>query len=328
MQAAIVIGAPPNIGYVSVARLPYEVDEFAVAGGITGEPVELVKCKTVDIEVPAHAEVVIEGEISTHESELEAPFGEATGYIGQREMMPYFTVKCITHRRNPVWLTFSVQLPPSEDHTLRAISHEAILYKQLRYDLNLQHVLAVAMHDVTTRICVIQMKKIETSEVWRTLESVSPGRQDPKIIIAVDEDTNPADFDQVVWSIVLRAQPHRDCRIPVITGPSTMDYSLEAPGGAQKRDAQFKGMPQASRLLIDATMKWPYPPVSLPKKQFMEEALQLWKQQGLPPLKLKEPWWGYDLGYWSQEHDNEASLATKGEYYKTGERLAQKRRPT
>ena len=102
----MIIGAPPNVGYTSVSQLPTDVDEYTIAGGISGEPVELVKCKTVDLEVPAHSEIVIEGEISTEEVELEAPFGEATGYVGQRETGLIFMVKCITHRQAPIWQAF------------------------------------------------------------------------------------------------------------------------------------------------------------------------------------------------------------------------------
>ncbi|MFC2032584.1 UbiD family decarboxylase, partial [Chloroflexota bacterium] len=83
---------------------------------------------------------------------------------------------------------------------------------------------------------------------------------------------------------------------------------------------------ESSRLLIDTTIKWPYPPLSLPKKEFMDEALRLWQEEGLPELKLKEPWWGHNLGYWSPEDEEKAMLAVKGEYYLTGEIYAQKRK--
>ena len=78
-------------------------------------------------------------------------------------------------------------------------------------------------------------------------------------------------------------------------------------------------------MLIDATMKWDYPPVSLPKKEFMERARQIWEKEGLPRLKPKEPWYGYSLGYWTEENAEEAELALKGEHYQTGEKLARQR---
>ncbi|MFC2032811.1 UbiD family decarboxylase, partial [Chloroflexota bacterium] len=170
LQAAIVIGGPPSVSYVSPATLPLDEDEFGVAGGIAGEPLELVKCKTVDLEVPAYAEIVIEGEISTDMVEPEAPFGETKGFIGLTEMGPYFTVKCIAHRKNLIWLSIIAQLPPQEGTKLRQHTNEAIMYEFLRYKLNMPYVKAVACHESGSsgRLLVIQMKKTEPANVWRT----------------------------------------------------------------------------------------------------------------------------------------------------------------
>ena len=80
-----------------------------------------------------------------------------------------------------------------------------------------------------------------------------------------------------------------------------------------------------SALLINATMKWPYPPVSLPKKEYMDKARQIWEEEGLPRLSPKVPWFGYSLGFWEKEHEEEVNLALKGEYYQKGEKFAQRR---
>ena len=329
MEGAIVVGASPNIGYVSVSSIPEGVDEFSVAGGIAGEPVELVKCKTVDLEVPAHAEIVVEGIISTTEVEPEAPFGETLGYMGQREMAPYFTVTCITHRRQPIWQSFISQFPPSESTVIKQIGRESTIFKYLKYDLNMNHVLAVANHanNLSQRLWVIQMKKTESQDIWRTLEAAANYIPvESKILIAVDEDINPWDIDAVNWAITYRCQPHRDFRIQKSPALGLMDYSVVPPGEGMKKDTLFKHMPEQSRVLIDATMKWAYPPVSLPKREFMEEAIKLWEENGLPELRLKEPWWGRNLGYWSEEDEDQASMAVKGEYYKTGEVLSKRRK--
>ena len=106
-----------------------------------------------------------------------------------------------------------------------------------------------------------------------------------------------------------------------------MDYSIAPLGTAMEKDLRYEDMPESSLLLIDATMKWPYPPVSLPKKEFMEEALRFWQAEKLPPLQLKDPWWGYNLGYWSEEDEADAMAAVKGEYYKTAEKLIRRRKP-
>lgn len=331
LEAAIIVGTTPNISYVAATKLPLDMDEFAVAGAVAKEPVKLVKCKTVDLEVPAYAEIVIEGELSTTESEPEAPFGEGMGYMGQREMMPYFTVKCITHRKNPIWQTMVCQLPPCEGSVICSIAWEHSMYKHLRYDLNMSHVLEIANHaDLGNyHFSVIKMKNVEASEVWRTLEAAAEWIPlATKVVVAVDEDINSRDADRINSAITYRCQPHRDIRFHKLPATSLRDYSIVAPGSiALTKNLKYEDMPDSSLLFINALMKWPYPPVSLPKKEYMKEALRLWQEEGLPRLNLKEPWWGYELGYWPEEEKQEAAMATKGEYYKTGEKLARRRRP-
>jgi 4-hydroxy-3-polyprenylbenzoate decarboxylase len=85
-------------------------------------------------------------------------------------------------------------------------------------------------------------------------------------------------------------------------------------------------MPEASHLLVNSVTKWDYPPVSLPKKEFMERALKIWEEEKLPPLKLKPPWWGYNLGHWPAEFEEQAALAVKGEYKQVGDMLIKQRR--
>ncbi|MFC1906598.1 UbiD family decarboxylase [Chloroflexota bacterium] len=332
LEAAIVVGGPPNVGYSAVSRAAKDVDEFAVAGGIAGEPLSLVKCKTVDLEVPAQAEVVVEGELNTEELELEGPFGENMGYLGMTEKMPYFTVKCITHRKNPIWLSFISQFPPSESSKMRQYAHEGAIYKYLKYDMQILNVLAVTCHESTASnaLVVIQIKKTDDVDVFHILKAAGQRLAQSKIIVAVDEDINPRDINAVNWAIGFRIQPHRDCHIVRFPAAHLMDPSLESTDVLiKKRHAAFLAAhpetPEASRLLIDATLKWPYPPVSLPKKEFMEEALRLWEKEGLPDLKLNTPWWGYELGYWDNENKEWADLAVKGEYYQTGEIRAQNR---
>ncbi|MDP2643724.1 MAG: UbiD family decarboxylase [Desulfobacterales bacterium] len=327
LQAAIVVGAPPNIGYLSVSKIPFGVDELAVAGGIAGEAVELVKCKTVDLEVPAYAEIAIEGEFSLDEVEPEAPFGEAGGYMGERMMMPIFNVTCITHRKNPIWQSFISQLAPSESSKIKQIAWQNNLYKYLKHDLNLPEVLQVAFHEEASLVgnmAVIQVGKMERPEIWQMLDAVSRHRAVGKMVIVVDKDINPWDNDALNWALSTRMMPNRD--IKIVEGRAVaQDHSAERPGHWVGRDPSTEVFTKGARLLIDATMKWPYPPVSLPKKEFMEEALRIWEQEGLPPLNLKEPWYGYNLGYWSDEDEQEARLAVRGEHYRTGEALIGRR---
>ena len=326
LQAAMVIGGSPNIGYVAVTNLPHGIDEFDVAGGIAGEPVQLVKCRTLDLEVPAHAEVVFEGEFNTTEVEPEGPFGEAIGYVGHRQISPYFTIKCIAHRKDTIWPAFISQFPPSESSKLRQIGREANIYKKLRHDLDISSVKRVAIHEAASSnyLVVIQMEKPERSDVWRALETAGANMTNGKLCIAVDTDVDPYDADAVIWAMGLRMNPQRDCQIFPQPG-SNQDLSLAPPEVMEQKDARFEEMPQGYRLLIDATLKWPYPPVSLPKKEFMEKALQIWKEEGFPELELKEPWYGYSLGFWPDEYEEQAALALKGEHYTTGQMLATRR---
>ncbi|MFC2069142.1 UbiD family decarboxylase [Chloroflexota bacterium] len=321
LQAAIAIGGSPNIGCVSVSKFPYEVDEFDVAGGLAGEPLELVKCKTVDLEVPANAEIIIEGEVSTAEVEPEAPFGEYHGYMGLRGYRPFFTVKCIAHRKDAIFQSFISQRGPNED--VRIPHMESGLYKLLRHDSNIPSVEKVVIQQ--SRMLVIQMTKPERGEVMRALEIATQASPTIKISVAVDADINPYDTDAIIWAIASRAQPQRDMSIVGQRGIAS-DYSVEPPEETLARDARLQSVPSGSALLIDATLKWPYPPVSLPAKEYMERALVLWEGEGLPKLTLKEPWWGYDLGHWSEEEKEQAMLAVKGQYYKTGEILARRRK--
>ena len=129
LEAAIVVGPVPAVGYCSAVRFPHDVDELAVSGGIAGEPIDLVKCRTVDLEVPATAEIVIEGLLPTDSMEREGPFGEFTGYMAPEVIGPYFNITCITHRKNPIFNVFLSQFPPSESSTMRCVGEEANLYK-------------------------------------------------------------------------------------------------------------------------------------------------------------------------------------------------------
>jgi 4-hydroxy-3-polyprenylbenzoate decarboxylase len=111
-------------------------------------------------------------------------------------------------------------------------------------------------------------------------------------------------------------QPQRDTEIVEMVSMD-LDASLYSPG--ERRDVTERGG-MATAMIIDATRKWPYPPVSLPARQFMEQAMKIWKEEKMPELQLKEPWFGYSLGYWTEEDEEEALLALKGEHFKTGEK--------
>jgi UbiD family decarboxylase len=327
LQAAIVIGASPNIGFVGCSKVPYGLDEYAVAGGIAGEPVKLVRCQTVDIEVPATAEIVIEGMLPTDYREREAPFGEFTGYMGAEEINPYFNVTCITHRKNAIYNAFISQFPPSESSKIRQVGLEANYYKFLKHDCNIPGILEVAYHEISgsAAYCVIKMKKFHHAQVWQALNgAVALAADYPKIIVAVDEDIDARDADAVNWALSFRMQPHRDMRIT--QGKSFNLDPSTAPLTSSPEERVYPYPGGSSSVLIDATTKWDYPPVSLPRKDFMEKAKKIWEEAGLPALKPKSPWYGYSLGYWTADNAAEAELALRGEHYQTGEKLEKNRK--
>lgn len=328
LQAAIVIGATPNIGYVGGGKVPHGVDEYAVAGGLAGEPVELVKCKTVDIEVPATAELVIEGELTTDFFEGEGPFGEFTGYMGREtNNNPYFDITCITHRDNAIYTAWISQFPPSESSKLKQIALSANWFHVLKYGLNNPTVLACVFHENSgsaQAFLVVQLKKTHPADSWHVLNgAVSFNVSWPRIIIAVDEDIDPWDADAVNWAMCFRMDPQRDTRI--VPGKAFGLDQASAPPSSALGEQSYPHPTGSSAILIDATMKWPYPPVSLPKKEYMERARQIWEEEGLPKLKPKSPWYGYSLGQWTVENEKEVELALQGEHYQTGEKLVGRR---
>lgn len=318
---AVVISPTPNIGLLAVTKIPYGVSEYDVAGGIAGEPVELVKCKTIDLLVPATAEIVIEGEIPNDQLEREGPFGEYNGYVGKAKMNLFLNITAITHRKKPIWNAFISQFPPSESSLMTRIGFEHAFYKFLKYDLSLPNLVDVGFHNESggRQFCVICLKNPEQPEVWKALNGAMALMADyAKIIIAVDDDIDPRDADSVLWALCYRMQPDRDIR--VTPGKRiAMDHSI-APPQEERQEAAY-----GSGLMINATRKWDYPPLSLPKKEFMERAKQIWEDEGLPPLTPKVPWHSYLLGYWTEEEQQEAELALRGEHYKTGEKLAKNR---
>jgi 4-hydroxy-3-polyprenylbenzoate decarboxylase len=137
-----------------------------------------------------------------------------------------------------------------------------------------------------------------------------------KLVVIVDEDIDAKDADAVNWAMSFRMQPRRDTKI-VGMYSMPLDPSLAPPSQRMEFDSEEGG---ATSIIIDATRKWSYAPVSLPAQPFMERAMQIWKEEGMPELRLKEPWFGYSLGYWTAEDQEEAELALKGDHFRTGEK--------
>jgi UbiD family decarboxylase len=320
MPAALCIGGVPAISYVAAQKLNYDVDEFAVAGGLVKAPIRVVKAKTVPLMVPADAEIIIEGWVNTEWLEPEAPFGESHGHVNPKEYNPYMEVTAITRRKKAVLCSIISQVTPSESSVIKKMAYEPLYLDHLRNALGVKCVTRVMLHEpltATQKLTVIQMRKPSRAEVWRAMMGAVAFRPSmSKIVVAVDEDIDPENMDAVFWALGYRSQPHRD--VQIIRGTDI--------GHAPRHDA--RGSADDSCLLWDATLKETFPPISLPKKEYMERARKLWEKLDLPKLEPESPWHGYSLGDWNPELDEEAKLAIAGEFWQTGEKIALERRRT
>jgi 4-hydroxy-3-polyprenylbenzoate decarboxylase len=326
LEAALVIGVPPYVSFAANNKIPYESDEMEVAGAMSGSPLPVVKAKTVDLVVPAYAEIVIEGKISTTELEPEAPFGETHGFMSQPVNAYFMDVTAITHRKDPIWCSILSQFPPSESTKLRQISFESAFYKHLKYDCNISGIVDVAFHESCSSyyMVVIKLKPMTPAEPWTALHATMAYDAMIKVIIVVDEDVDARDAEMVDWAIATRCMPHRDIRI-VDGRMSAMDFAAIHPTEAE--GVKYMEPYGSSCVLINACRPWPYPPIALPKKEYMEHALRRWKDLGLPELKLKYPWYGYSLGFWSDQCEQQAQRAVQGRSFETGEWAKKNRVP-
>jgi 4-hydroxy-3-polyprenylbenzoate decarboxylase len=162
------------------------------------------------------------------------------------------------------------------------------------------------------------MRKTHPSKPQQVLQAASSMGSANKVIIVVDEDIDPKDHEMVMWAMSFAMQPHHD--LHVITGRVPQLDPSAHPLMSKPEHRNFPPPVGCSGVLIDATRKGPYPPVGLPKKQFMERALEIWQEQGLPPLKLRTPWFGYPLGLWSEQMEAQAEAVTRGDYFPSSTR--------
>jgi UbiD family decarboxylase len=327
LEVAVVVGTTPNLSYSAAARVPSDIEEYAVAGAIAGSPVELVRCLTVDLEVPAHAEIVIEGVISTETLEMEGPFGEFTGYMASRAPTLHLQVTAITHRRDAIYTALTSQYPPSESSVLRSTGLEAVIRKVLTVDKKLAGITKVALPDEVGAfgLLVIQVDQTQGARPRDIIQALaSGGRYLGKTVVIVDDDIDPRNLEQIWHAIAYRAQAPRDMfMVPMM--PNGLDPSVVP--ADQRGERKTFNSASAGALLIDASRKWPYAPLSLPPRPIMEHALAIWRELQLPALRLKEPWFGHPLEHWNAENAEEADLALDGRYWETGAKFAQQRRP-
>ncbi len=279
MPAALFIGADPVTYLVGPGR--FGMDELNVAGGIRRKPVKLVRCETCDLEVPANAEFVVEGEISTGRVEPEGPFGEFTGYMAGGRACPVFTARCITHRKDPILLGVISQFPPSESTMIKRNLLEAGLYKHLSGALNLPGIADIHAVEAggCTAILWISVRKLFAGHVDQLAFGVMGyfGMSYYKWIIVTDDDVDIRDPFMRDWVLSWRVRPDRDMRVLSDTAPVELDPSSMPPG-------ETSGSAKGAKVIIDATKKWDYPDVSLPPRELLDRVAENWAKYELPPL--------------------------------------------
>jgi 4-hydroxy-3-polyprenylbenzoate decarboxylase len=318
LAAAVVLGCPPCIAFTSAQKLPETMDELHVAGGLAGEPINVVKAKTVDLLVPAEAEIVVEGWIDTEFLEPEAPFGESHGHVNLQEYNAFMEVTCITRRRDAILTSIISQVTPSESSLIKRVALEPLYLQHLREALAIRGVKKVSMHEPLTNlrkvVVLVMERNTPRTEIWRALYGAAAwNRAAGKYILAVNEDIDPDNADALFWAMSYRANPALDLQI--------LQHRDQGHGPRSKRN----GGEDAS-VLVDATLKEDFPPISLPKREYMERARAIWEELGLPALKPETPWFGYSLGEWSKDLEEAAERAVRGDYFLTGEMLAKRRR--
>src|SRR5882724_238087 len=318
LPTAVVLGAPPCVTFASVQKIPERLDELHVAGALVGSALNVVKAKTVDLLVPAEAEIVIEGFIDTEYLEPEAPFGESHGHVNLQEFNAFMDVTCITRRHDAILTSIISQVTPSESSLIKRIGMEPLFLNYLQNTLGIKGVKRVSMHEPLTNIrkviALVVERDIHLTEIWRALYGAAIlHRAAGKYVIAVNDDIDPENADAILWAMSYRANPTLDMHV--------LPHRDQGHGPRSKRN----GGEDAS-VLIDATLKEDFPPISLPKREYMENARKIWEELGLPPLKPQAPWFGFSLGDWREEFDVMAKRAVESDYWVTGDIIAQQRR--
>jgi UbiD family decarboxylase len=285
-DVALVFGTDPVVGLTAVTPFPYGVDELAVAGGIREEPVEVVRCRTIDLVVPATAEIVVEGKIPCQGREPEGPFGEYAGYMGTGGNHPFIEVTCITHRKKPIYQAFLSQMPPSESSCIKAIGRETVIRRHLKENLGIP-VTDVHLTESggATGMLVISMKKQNRFQPLKAMMGAwSLHDVFGKLTIVVDDDIDIRNSFQVEWALSFRMQPAEDVYVVKNTDPLTLDPSQPLKDGQKVKPTEQI----SSKVGIDATKKHLFPSLAVPPKEHLEKVDQVWPRYGIREVEPNE----------------------------------------
>src|SRR5947209_3020917 len=243
MEVAVAIGTDPALTFSAIVPAPPEVEEFIIAGFLRQQPVELVKCETVDLEVPANAEIVLEGYVQLDELRPEGPFGDHTGFYTLEDDYPVFHVTCITHRKDPIYATTIVGKPPMEDGWMgKAV--ERIFLPLMKLTLPEIVYVNLPVEGVFHNLMIVSIRKSYPGQARKVMHGIwSLGQaMFTKCIVVVDEDVNVHDIGEVTLKALNNIDPERDIQFTL--GPiDSLDHA--------SRLANY-----GSKMGIDATRKW------------------------------------------------------------------------
>lgn len=248
LEMAVAVGVDPAITLASQAKIPYGQDELAIAGGLRGEPVEVVRCCTVDLMVPASSEIIIEGRLLPGVREEEGPFGEFGGYYGPKENDPIMEVTAVTHRENAMFQTVLTGIPITENHVMKELPYDAALYTDLKRAFPDVHNVHCSPAGGVHHLVIIALDQKYRGEARNVILAALGHQLRPKYVIVVDEDVDIYDMNKVMWAMVFRSQPDRDVIIiPGVAGgprdPSTLEPDVTAVMGFDATEPIGEGFP-------------------------------------------------------------------------------------
>jgi len=244
LEVAVAIGTDPAVTFSAIVPAPPDVEEYLIAGFLRAAPVELVKCETVDLEVPATSEIVLEGYVNLDELRTEGPFGDHTGFYSLEDLYPVFHVTCVTHRKDPIYATTIVGKPPMEDAYMgKAV--ERVFLPLMRLTIPELIDINLPIEGVFHNLMIVSIRKSYPGQARKVMNAVwSLGQaMFTKCIVVVDEDVDVQDLADVTLKVLNHIDPERDVQFTL--GPvDSLDHA--------SRLANY-----GSKMGIDATRKWP-----------------------------------------------------------------------
>lgn len=275
LEVAVAIGTEPAITFAAIVPAPPEVEEFMIAGFLRGKSVEIVKCETVDLEVPASAEIILEGYVELGELRGEGPFGDHTGFYTMTDDYPVFHLTCITHRKDPIYATTIVGKPPMEDAWMgKAV--ERIFLPAMKLTIPELVDINLPVEAVFHNLMIVSIKKSYPGQARKVMNAIwSLGQaMFTKCIVVVDEDCDVQDIGEVILRVANNIDPERDIQFTL--GPvDSLDHSSRMPN-------------YGSKMGIDATRKWaaegfnrPWPAMIEMDRATKSKIDALWSSLGL-----------------------------------------------